>query len=179
MNKTQRDEIEAALKQAEAFVKEVKGSVGLPIVPDAKTGAATWYDQRELRLKYTVSVEKTRRFFEGLADGRIMATRCRRCGELYFPPQDFCSRCGSEDVEWIELSDVGQLLTFTVINVKPMSFSHYQDYTVGIARMPEGINVLAWVDGDPKKLRVGMKVKLKVVRRQPENYLIYEFEPVE
>jgi len=31
---------------------------------------------------------------------------------------------------------------------------------------------------DPKKLRVGMKVRLEVVRRQPENYLTYELVPV-
>lgn len=46
--------------------------------------------------------------------------------------------------------------------------------------MREGFNVLAWLRADdPKKVRVGMKVKLQVVKREPEGYLTYEFVPAE
>ncbi|MDP7982805.1 MAG: Zn-ribbon domain-containing OB-fold protein [Conexivisphaerales archaeon] len=156
-----------------------EGSGELPLVFDGKTGAALWEDRRELRLRYQISVERTRKFYDGLREGRVLTTRCRSCGELYFPPQSFCTRCGSEDMEWVELSGEGELLTFTVIKAKPTSFSHYGDYTVGIARMPEGVNVLAWVSGDPGKLRVGTRVRLRVVRREPEDYLTYELQPIE
>jgi Predicted nucleic-acid-binding protein containing a Zn-ribbon len=161
----------------ESRAEDSKRTMGLPLVKDQRTGSAEWFDQRELDLRYVISVERTKRFYDGLAEGRVLATRCARCGEVSFPPQSFCSRCGSGDVEWIQLSDEGELLTYTVINVKPTSFSNHADYTVGIARMPEGVNVLAWVNGDPGKLRVGMKVRLAVVRREPEGYLTYELRP--
>ncbi|MET1102162.1 MAG: Zn-ribbon domain-containing OB-fold protein [Pyrodictiaceae archaeon] len=177
---SQREEIEKFIKQVEEFVESTKKSTGLPIIPDQKTGVALWYDQRELRAKYTISVERIRKFYEGLMEGKLLATRCKHCGRIYFPPQMDCPYCRKSDMEWIELSKEGELLTYTVIYTKPMSFAHYNDYTVGIARLKEGVNVTAWVrETDPRKLRVGMKVKIEIVKREPEGYLTYEIVPAE
>ncbi|MEM3833467.1 MAG: Zn-ribbon domain-containing OB-fold protein [Thermoprotei archaeon] len=177
--KTQKEQTEEVTKQFNEFVESIKKSTGLPIVPDMKSGAAQWIDQRELTLKYVISVDKIRKFFDGLIDGKLYATKCKQCGTLYFPPQVDCPKCRKSDMEWIELSNEGELLTYTIINVKPNSFSHYDDYTVGIARLKEGINITAWVrETDPKKLRVGMKVKVIVTKREPEGYLTYELEPL-
>lgn len=177
--KSQKEAMEEALKQFEQFVESIKQATGLPIVPDQKTGAALWVDQRELRLKYTISVEKIKPFYDGLMDGKLMATKCSKCGTIYFPPQSFCPTCRKSEMQWMELSREGELLTFTVINIKPASFAHYDDYIVGIARLKEGINVTAWVrEKDPKRLKVGMRVKIEVVKRQPEGYLTYEIVPV-
>ncbi len=39
---------------------------------------------------------------------------------------------------------------------------------------------MAWLRvDDSRKVRVGMKVKLQVVKREPEGYLTYEFIPAE
>jgi Predicted nucleic-acid-binding protein containing a Zn-ribbon len=56
---------------------------------------------------------------------------------------------------------------------------HYQDYIVGIARLKEGINILAWVNEKPEDIKVGMKVKVNIVRREPEGYFIYELRKVQ
>ena len=177
---SQKKQMEEYMKQVEAFVEEAKKSTGLPIIPDQKTGSALWFDQRSLTLRYTISVERIRRFFEGLAEGKLLATRCKRCGRVYFPPQADCPHCRASDMEWIEIGKEGELLTYTVIYTKPASFAHYPDYAVGVARFPPGVNVLAWIrETDPRKLRVGMKVRWEIVRRQPENYLTYELVPVE
>ena len=176
---SQRREMEEFLKQVESFVNEMKRSMGLPLVFDQKTGAAMWYDQRELRLRFTISIERIRKFFEGLTQGKILATRCKETGTIYFPPQVDCPDAPNSEVEWIELPREGTLLTFTVINVKPFSFSHYEDYVVGVGKLENGVNVLAWVRGDPRKLRRGMKDRLEVVKREPEGYITYEWVPLE
>ena len=179
MAQSQKKAMEEFMKQVEQFVEEVKKSTGVPVIPDQKTGAALWYDQRELRVKYTISVERIRKFYEGLMEGKLLATRCKHCGRIYFPPQMDCPYCRKSDMEWIELSKEGTLLTYTIIYTKPASFAHYPDYTVGIARLPEGVNITAWVrETDPRKLRVGMKVRVEIVRREPEGYLTYELVPV-
>ena len=137
-----------------------------------------WYDVRELRLRFSIRVERIRRFFEGLKESKVYATRCRRCGRYYFPPQADCPYCRASDMDWVEISGEGELLTYTIINTKPLTYSHYPDYIVAIARMREGFNVLAWLRvDDPRKVRVGMKVRLQVTRREPEGYLTYEFVP--
>ncbi len=177
---SQKEEIEKFMKQVEEFVENIKKTTGLPIVPDQKLGVALWYSQRDLSVKYTISIERIRKFFEALMEGKLLATKCPECGSIYFPPQSDCTRCRKSSLEWIELSREGELLTYTIIYTKPTSFAHYNDYTVGIARLPEGVNILAWVrETDPNKLRVGMKVRIEVVKREPEGYLTYELVPVE
>lgn len=167
------DETEKLKESAE----ESKKKFGSPIVVDQKTSSSLWFDQRELNVRYLISINKIKKFYEELSKGKVMATKCNKCGEIYFPPQSYCNKCGSNSMSWIELSGSGELLTYTIINVKPQSFSHYPDYAIGIAKMPQGVNVLAWIDGDVRSLRVGMKVRLEVKRRDPEGYLTYWIKP--
>lgn len=177
---SQKELADQFMKQAEDFANMMKQSMGLPLLFDQKTQAALWFDQRELKLKFFISIEKTRPFFEALSQGNILATRCKSTGKIYFPPQVDCPDDPNGEVEWVELPREGELLTYTIIYTKPYTFSHYPDYTVGIARLSNGVQVLAWVrETDPKKLRVGMKVRLEVVKREPEGYLTYELVPVE
>ncbi len=172
-----KEKIDEAVKQQLRLVDAVVGSTGFPIVPDQKTGDPQWIDVRELPLRYMLSLGGARKFFEGLAGGKLQATRCRACGTVYFPPQVDCPRCRVSDVEWVDVGEEGELVTWTVINVKPLTFSHHGDYVVGIVRMPIGVNVLAWISvGDPSGLRPGQRVRLVVGRREPEGYVTYWFE---
>ncbi len=176
---TQREQADLFFKQLDEFTKTMKESTGAPIVFDQKTGVAMWYDQRELKIKFLISIERIRKFFEGLSQSKLLATKCKKTGEIFFPPQVDCPNAPDSEVEWIELPKEGELLTFTVINTKPYSFGHYEDYIVGIARLTNGVQVLAWVrEKDPRKLKVGMKVRVEVVKREPEGYLTYEFVPI-
>ncbi|MEM4911559.1 MAG: Zn-ribbon domain-containing OB-fold protein, partial [Metallosphaera sp.] len=102
-------------------------------------------------------------------------TKCDKCGKIYFPPQRDCSECMNSNLKYVELSNEGELLTYTIINVKPSSFSHYPDYIVGVVRLKEGVNILGWVNVNPKEIKVGMKLKIIITRREPEGYYIYEF----
>ena len=132
---------------------------------------------RPLTISYNIPISKTLRFWEGLQEGKIYATRCRRCGELIFPPQADCPKCLSPDVDWVELSGEGELVTFTHVIVRPASFQDTPPYTVAVAELKEGVRVLAWLRGVPKsKVKVGLKVRL-VAEVDPEGRLTYHFEP--
>ncbi len=131
-------------------------------------------DRRSLELKYQIPMGKIDKFFEALEQGKVLATKCKICGKTYFPPQGDCPECRKSEMDWVEVQNDGTLLTFTVINAKPTSFSKYPDYVVGIAKFGE-INVLSWVNVDDyRKLKIGMKVHLKVVKR--EDYFTYQIE---
>ncbi|BCU66874.1 3-hydroxybutyryl-CoA epimerase [Sulfolobales archaeon HS-7] len=166
-----QEEIDKSLTQLDQLVKITK----LPIITD-KNGSPLWVDVRELDLRYQIPVKKIYKFYEGLGKGKVMATKCPKCGAIYFPPQADCSKCRSSDLEWIEMPAEGEVVAFTKIFVKPVSFSHYPDYYVVVARMSNGVNVTAWYRGKDQP-KVGERVKLNVVERDPEGYLTYEFEP--
>ena len=180
MMSNQKEQADIFLKQMESFANEMKKAVGVPIIPEPKSGAQLWYDQRELTLKFLISVEKIKKFFhEGLAQGKLLATRCKNCGRIYFPPQVDCPYCKTSEMEWIKLPKEGELVTYTIITTRPYSFGHYPDYTVGVVKLKNGVQITAWIrETDPKKLRVGMPVKLEIVKREPEGYYTYEFVPI-
>lgn len=157
---------------------EAKNNSGLPIISDEKTKDPLLIDQRTLLLKYLLPVKRIMPFYEGLRRGEVMATRCKQCGAEYFPPQSDCSACYGSDMEWFKIDDEGILITYTQINVKPASFSNYEDYIIGIAQFQHDIKIVARVlTDDLKSLKTGMHVKLIVTKDKDTDNLVYVFKP--
>ena len=133
---------------------------------------------RPLTIYYDVPIARTEKFWNGIKEGKIYATKCKKCGALYFPPVADCANCFSSDMEWVELSGEGEVETFTHVIVRPVSFADEPPYTVAIARLKEGVRVLAWLTGAKKtEIKVGMPVKLEA-KVTPEGRLTYEFKPL-
>jgi len=151
-----------------------------PIKFDKKTRLPLWSGIREFQLKYDISIAKIGKFFDALKDGKVLATKCNQCNRVYFPPQAHCPYCKSNNNEWIEVPEVGILETFTIIKIKPKTFSHYEDYVLAIGNFGDNLKILSWLKIEDKtKIKIGMKIRLKVCKRVPENYYIYEFVPEE
>ena len=133
---------------------------------------------RTLHITYNLPISRTSKFWEGLKEGKIYATKCQKCGKLHFPPVADCGDCGSSNVKWMELEGEGEIETFTQVVVKPASFSKESDYIVAIARLKEGVRALAWLIGVEKDdVKVGMKVRL-VARVISDGRVSYEFIPI-
>ncbi len=107
-----------------------------------------------------------------LKEGRIMGTRCRKCGELYFPPKADCADCLSSDVEWIELSGRGKLITHTTAHFAPVGFEDEAPYTLALAELDEGPRVFAGLSKDilTDEIKIGMRVRLTPVRLSEERF---------
>jgi uncharacterized OB-fold protein len=125
-----------------------------------------------------IPVSKTLKFWEGLKEGKIYATKCTKCGRLYFPPSADCPDCLQSDMEWVELSNEAEIETFTHVVIRPTSFSQQKPYTVAIGKLDEGVKVLAWLTGFKlSQIKVGMKVKL-TAKASAEGNPTYEFVPL-
>lgn len=107
-------------------------------------------------------------FREFLSEEKLMGCRCRECGNGYLPPKPICTNCFSQNMEWIEMPDVGKLSAFTCItiappNMKQEGFGRKNPYCVGVIELAEGLRVDARIQGlDPKmpeKIRVGMPMR--------------------
>lgn len=132
---------------------------------------------RTLRITYNLPIGKTSKFWKGLKEGKVYATKCRKCVMLNFPPVADCGACGSTEADWVELDGEGEIVTFTQVFVKPASFSEEPPYIVAIARLKEGVKVLAWLTGVKREeVKVGMKVKL-VPKVYSEDRVAYELTP--
>ena len=109
---------------------------------------ALFIQSKELRIIQNIPITKTLKFWEGLKVGKIYATKCPRCMNLYFPPVADCPDCLSSGLEWIQLSHEAEILAYTHIRIRPPSFNQIDPYYVGIGRLKENVNVLAWLKGD-------------------------------
>ena len=133
---------------------------------------------RTLHITYNLPISRTSKFWQGLKEGKIYATKCQKCGKLHFPPVADCGDCGSSNLKWTELDGEGEIETFTQVVVKPASFSKEADYIVAIARLREGVRALAWLVGVEKEdVQVGMKVRL-VAKVTSDGRVSYEFIPI-
>jgi len=105
-------------------------------------------------------------FWEGLKQGKVLATKCKKCGKIHFPPVADCGECLSSDMEWIELSNEATIEAFTHVVVRPLTFQDEKPYTVAIGRLREGVRVLAWLVGFKlPEIKVGMQAKLTVIEK--------------
>jgi len=135
---------------------------------------------RPLTLVHEIPIARIKRFWDGLKEGKVYATKCKKCGQLYYPPQVDCFKCLGSDVEWVALSDEGVIETFTESHLKPQGFTHYEEpYIIAIARTPEGAKVMGWLEGiSADKARVGLKVKITTTIK-PDGYPAIVFKPTE
>ena len=52
-------------------------------------------------------------FVKHLEEGKVMATKCDKCGAVYFPPRVDCTKCFTSKVSWFDVGNNGKLLTYT------------------------------------------------------------------
>lgn len=114
---------------------------------------------------------------------RLVGKRCKKCNAHYFPPVVRC-RCGSTDLEDVELPHTGKLLEYTVLYQVGTDFLKQKPIVVGLVELENGVKILAQiVDTPPGKLATGTKVEavFRRVATDGKHGLVmygYKFRPV-
>lgn len=115
-------------------------------------------------------------FITYLEAGKVMATRCKKCGASYFPPKADCPRCLSSDVDWFEIKGKGELASYTLVNYGPTGFENDAPYILALGKF-DGIQIFARLSRDieEKDIKVGMSLTVSPVKL-PDNRIAYEFK---
>lgn len=72
-------------------------------------------------------------FMGYLDDGKVMGTRCSKCGLDFFPPRADCCQCLGSDLEWFDASaSKGTLVTFSKMKYGPVGFEGDLPYTIAV-----------------------------------------------
>jgi len=133
-----------------------------------KFGYTSWLPETPMMVK----------FIEALKEGKLMGTKCKKCGAKYLPPRGHC-KCGSHEVEWYEAPTRGRLFSYTLVTFPPDSMSKYAPYIVAVAELEDGSRLLAQIMDVPwKTLQVGLSVKV-VPYQISEDRIVYMFKPEE
>ena len=122
------------------------------------------------------AITKTNDFISHLEEGKIMGTKCKDCGALYFPPRSDCYKCLTSNVEWFEVSGIGKLLSFSELKYGPVGFENDLPYTIALLDYSD-YKVFGRISKDIpyEDLAVGMELKTNSTTL-PNGQLSYVFK---
>jgi uncharacterized OB-fold protein len=115
-------------------------------------------------------------FYKFLAEKKLMASKCKRCGSLYVPPHPICTKCHGREMEWAEMEGSGKVAAFTAISVGPSptieeGYGRNNPYVVGVVQLDEGPRISGRIQGlnarEPEGIRVGTPVAVEFL--EPED----------
>jgi len=124
------------------------------------------------------SITKTNDFIDFLEDGKVMGTRCKDCGLVFFPPRADCYKCLASNVEWFEVSGKGKLLTYSELKFAPVGFQDDVPYCIALLDYGK-YKVFGRIAKDvpEDEIEVGMEMKT-VANKTSNEQLNYVFQKV-
>lgn len=91
----------------------------------------------------------------------VIVSRCRDCGEHFFPKRMVCGQCLSRALDTVEIAARGTLYSYTWVHMPlfgSMRVEHMDGYGVGQIDLPEGPRVQLPLAGKKDEYRVGLPV---------------------
>ena len=128
---------------------------------------------------YTIRHGWNSPFFIGLLEGKIMGTRCPKCGDAWVPPRTHCWNldCKLERTEWVEMPKRAKVHTWTVAGWSGRSslkrlpivlvYAIFEGSKVAIANELKGIN--------PWDVEFNMPVRAEFIPKEERKGIITDF----
>ena len=142
----------------------------------------SWYGNLPVTSRYTFGLAGERFFRAFKEEATILGTFCPRCEHTYVPAAIFCERCLNKLDEWIDLGNIGNVYTYTLL---------YENYAGDPLDEPEVVALISFGDGGiihrleqikPEDVEIGMTVRaiFKPIDQREGSILdILYFEPFE
>ena len=104
------------------------------------------------------------RFLEGLKEGKIVGSTCKKCGRIMVPPRAFCEQCFKPVDGYTYVKDTGTINTYSVSYVAGDASRIKEPILVAVIDLDgasKGIGILHLLGeiDDWKQIKFGMKVK--------------------
>jgi len=81
---------------------------------------------------------------QALKKDRLMGLKCSTCGAVTCPPMMVCGECASTDLEIVQLSGKGKIVTFTNSYIAAEGRENEVPYTIVLVELEEG----PWIMGN-------------------------------
>ncbi len=122
------------------------------------------------------SVTQVNDFIGYLEKGKLMGTKCKKCGRRFFPPRAHCYQSLANDMEWFEVTGKGKLVSYSTLQYAPTGFTEDLPYTVALLDYGD-YKVFGRIDRSvpEAELSVGMEMKA-VAGRTSNGQLTYVFQ---
>ena len=102
-------------------------------------------------------------FIEAAKSGKVLARKCKNCGELHLATVYFCQKCGHKEFENSPIYGQGSVATYTIITVPPAGFEKYTPYAFVVLKLDNSdLRISGFMGGiaTPADLPVGTPAKI-------------------
>jgi uncharacterized OB-fold protein len=106
--------------------------------------------------------EETEPFWAAAAEGRLLVEGCSSCGAESFPPRGICRSCRSRETAPVEITDPGQVYSYTV-NYQRWLPDLPVPYAIVLVEFDghPGVRVVGRLRGcAPEQARIGLPVRV-------------------
>ena len=118
---------------------------------------------------------KVNDFIDYLEKGKVMGTRCKDCGMVFFPPRADCYKCLAGNMEWFEVSGKGKLVSYSKLEYAPQGFGDDLPYSIALLDYGDYKVFGRIANGLPEEeIEVGMELET-VANKLPNGQLNYVF----
>ncbi|MEJ2598940.1 MAG: Zn-ribbon domain-containing OB-fold protein [Anaerolineales bacterium] len=113
-------------------------------------------------------------FAQFLNEKKLMGSYCPHCNADFLPPRAICTKCYSDQLEWVEFSGKAKLAAFTSIYIAPTAmiaegYGRDNPYLAGVVELEEGVKISGQILGlDARKadeIKIGIPLKVEFVER--------------
>lgn len=112
-------------------------------------------------------------FIDVAKTGKVLARKCKKCGELHLATVYFCQNCGNKEFENAILEGHGSIATYTIITVPPAGFEKYTPYAWVVLKLENSnLRVSGFMSGIGKPADLPMGTKAKIVGFDDRGILI-------
>jgi uncharacterized OB-fold protein len=124
---------------------------------------------------------ETLHFWEGCKAGELRLQRCDACAEAYFPPRDFCPRCGGREVSVFAASGRARLHSYVISHRPPpwLKEAPTEPHSIAVVVLEEGPQMMTNVVGcpqTPEALQLDMALEV-TFEQASDTIALPQFQP--
>lgn len=144
--------------------------------------------QETITLTYNYAVGQVAGVFQaGLADHKILATRCPTCELNYLPPRAFCERSFEPCTEWVEAGAEGVIEVSTIVvrgfeGKRPppaaIAYVRLDNVDTAIANYVDDVDCTD-LDAAMKRIEPGTRVRVRFVDHPVGRITDFSFVPLD
>ncbi len=102
----------------------------------------------------------------------LIASQCKRCNQVNFPPLVRCPSCWNQDAAVKELYGPGTLYSFSIVHLRKRGLP--VPYVAGYVDFPEGIRAFGIIDIHPSQAAIDLQLKPGMFRILDEDGKVLE-----
>ncbi len=119
----------------------------------------SWLGDLPVTNRYTYGLAGEK-FFRALKDeGKILGTYCPHCDHTYVPAAAFCERCLGKLDEWLDVGTIGDVVTYTVLNVALDGSPLKEPELIAFIRFGDGGLIHHLGEIEPEQVEIGLMVE--------------------